>query len=76
MKRVLGILGSTALGFVGLVVLASPANAATPDCETVTSNLVNRPDNGNHGIWSNDTFTRTVEVCVVPPPSTPALQAD
>jgi LPXTG-motif cell wall-anchored protein len=61
---------------MGLLVFASPANAATPDCKTVTSNLVNRPDNGNHGIWSNDTFTRTVEVCVVPPPSTPALQAD
>jgi len=74
MKRTLAFLGSTALGLLFSAFLFSqPALATTSDCKTVTSHLVNRPDNGNHGVWADDSLTRTVKVCVVP---TPELKAD
>ena len=46
------------------------ASVDPSDCKTVTTHLVNRPDNG-HGtpsLWALDTMTRTVTVCHGPQP--------
>lgn len=61
----------------GALTLAAPANATpAPDCKTVTSTLVDHPDNGHGtggtpapGHWADDSGTRTVKICVVPAPS-------
>lgn len=53
-----------ATAFLGAV-LAHPAGAAAPDCRTVTSHLIDRPDNG-HGtpsMWALDTLDRKITVC-------------
>lgn len=58
------------LTFGALALLAPPAHAAVaaPDCKTVVSHLVDRPDNGHGtpGTWALDTMTRTVKVCHLP----------
>jgi hypothetical protein len=59
------------LGLVGALALAAaPASAdfslrmsATADCQTVTTNIADRPDSGTGGNWAKDTFTRTVKIC-------------
>jgi hypothetical protein len=57
------------VGALFVVPFGTAAHAAEPDCKTVTSHLVNRPDNG-HGtpaVWALDTVDRTVKVCHVEP---------
>lgn len=78
-RRVLFLLGLSALL---LAVLPASAQAAVlvtpvdpPICKTSLAHLVNRPENGNHGQWANDTFTRTVKICetgVIKVPIVPA----
>jgi len=69
-KRLASALALT-LGLAGAALACPTVAGATPppDCKTVTSHLVNRPDHG-HGtpdVWALDTVTRTVQVCVQPP---------
>lgn len=69
LKAALVIWGVLAASFVSVLT----AQAAEMDCRTVSSHLVNRPDNG-HGtpaVWALDTMTRTVKVCH-PPEVAPA----
>jgi LPXTG-motif cell wall-anchored protein len=56
--------GVLALAAVGTLALAVPAQAAPPKAEhrTVVTNITDRPENGNHGVWATDTLTRTVEL--------------
>lgn len=64
----LRLLGAGAILAVsgGGVAVASPAHATAPECDagpkTVVTHLVNRPDNGQHGVWALDTFDRTVTI--------------
>jgi hypothetical protein len=61
----------------GATLGGGPAGAEPlPDCKTVTTNIVDRPDNGHGtgnpgagltGYWADVTGTRTVKVCVVVP---------
>lgn len=80
MKRWLARVGLIA-GFIVGTAFAGAAGAHSagatppPDCKTVTTHLVNRPDHG-HGtpdVWALDTVTRTVKVCAQPPAT---LQAE
>jgi hypothetical protein len=51
------------------VVLTTSASASVPAPSTVvapaTTQISNRPDGGNHGIWALDNFTRTATVTIV-----------
>jgi LPXTG-motif cell wall-anchored protein len=50
-----------------IVGIAGPAAAtddnSAPKCETASTTMKARPDQGFGGIWANDTFTRTVKIC-------------
>lgn len=83
MKRVaLALVAVVAGGLFGATLGSGPAGAVDPDCKTVVTNIVNRPDNGHGtggggpsgGWWADVTGTRTVKVCVVPQPQ-PELSA-
>jgi LPXTG-motif cell wall-anchored protein len=68
------LVGLLISGGTASVMLTSPASAADPECRTVVTSVTNRPDNGDHGPWAVDTFTRTVKICKVEPPA-PAAEA-
>lgn len=56
------------LGIAGAALSCTPVQAAAPpDCKTVVTHLVDRPDNGHGtpGTWALDTMTRTLVVCRV-----------
>ena len=70
-RRVAGLVAVAVAAVAGAFMAAAAANAtesAAPDCRTVVSHLVDRPD-GGHGTpatWALDTMTRTVKVCHTP----------
>lgn len=74
MKRTLALLSAAVLGTVGVAAFAAtPASAAEQDCKTVTSTLVDHPDNGHGtggspeaGHWANVSGKRVVTICVMP----------
>jgi hypothetical protein len=74
--RLLGLLGALGLGAIGAAVVSVPAHAAAvPDCRTSVTNLIDRPDSGITDTWALDTFTRTVQICVVSPSAETAAAA-
>lgn len=74
-RKWLHLVAASAMLSTGFVLVAAPASAA-PDCKTVTTNIVNRPDNGHGtggspqpGYWADDTHTRVITICREPAPS-------
>lgn len=64
-KVVGAIAVGVALGAATVAAIQAAAQAAhTSTCKSVSVNLVDRNDNGSHGIWAKDTMVRTVKVCL------------
>lgn len=69
-RRILTALGLAVTSSI-ITLSAVPAHAApAPDCKTVVTQVVNRPDNGHGtggspqpGYWADDTHKRTVTIC-------------
>ena len=59
------VLAGATLGLAAAAVININKAQAEPttNCKSVSVDLVDRNDNGSHGLWAKDTMTRTVKVC-------------
>lgn len=72
MRRLLAYMAIPLAITAGALVVASPAVATDPTCQTATTRLIDRPDSGKHGDWAKDgagdkPLVRTVETCTLTP---------